>query len=453
MTSEIIDQDLGSARIKRVALGGVTAFAIFAASAGVTACAQLLIARLVGADTYGIYAYVVAWMTILAYFSALGFDVALLRFLPAYQTKGAWGLARGVIQYAERRVLAVGILVMLAGASVIVIWSRQFTPELRNTFLIGFVLVPALALLWIRCSIVRAFGGVALALVPDKIVRDGLLLALVVLTSLGLRQHTTAPLVMMATLVGSIVALGLASVAMHRLSPGMVAHSPPEYAAATWRHTAVPLVIITAAEALLNRTGVVLLGWFGETREAGIYSLAFNISFLVVLPRTAINTLFAPTISSLFTRNDRVTLQALVTKSASWTLGAAACIALALAVLAEPVLTWFGKGFADGVPALRILLVGQVIAASYGSQLYVMTMTEHERGAATLLILSAAVNVVVSIFLISILGLTGAAIATTIALIVWNFAMALFISRHLRLLPGVLGMLGSRLRRSLGPRL
>ena len=282
--------------------------------------------------------------------------------------------------------------------------------------------------------------------------RDGLLLVLVVLTSLGLGWHTDAPRVMMATLVGSIVALGLASLSMRRFRPGVFTNTPPEYAAATWRHTAVPLVIISAAEALLNRTGVVLLGWLGETREAGIRSLVFNISFLAMLPRTAINTLFAPTISSLFTRNDRVTLQALVTKSASWTLSAAACIALVLAVLAEPILTWFGKDFADGVPALRILLVGQVIAASYGSQLYVMTMTEHERGAAVLLILSAAVNVVASIFFISILGLTGAAIATAIALIVWNVTMAIFIARHLRLLPGVLGMLGLRFRRSLGPR-
>ena len=211
-------------------------------------------------------------------------------------------------------------------------------------------------------------------------------------------------------------------------------------------------MIIGAAEALLNRTGVVLLGWFGETREAGIYSLVFNIAFLVVLPRTAINTLFAPTISSLFTRRDQVTLQALVAKAASWTLGAAVCIALGLAILAEPILTWFGKDFAAGVPALRILLVGQVIAASCGSQLSVMTMTEHERGAAVLLLLSAAVNVVASVFFISMLGLTGAAIATAIALIVWNLAMALFISRYLRLLPGVLGMFGSKRARHFGPR-
>jgi len=447
------DQALGNARIKRVALGGATAFAVYIASAGVAACSQLLIARIVGADTYGVYAYVIAWMTILAYSSALGFDIALLRFVSAYQTSEAWSLARGVIQYAERRALVVSILVMLAGASVIAICSRQFSPELRNTFLVGFILVPVWALLWIRCSIVRAFGGVVLALVPDKIVRDGVLLVLVVLASLGLRRHTDAPLVMMATLIGSIAALGLASLAMRRLRPGAFTVILPEYAAATWRHTALPFLIIGAAEALLNRTGVVLLGWFGETREAGIYSLVFNIASLVVLPRTAINTLFAPTISSLFVRRDQVTLQALVTKAASWTLCAAVCIALALAILAEPILTWFGKDFADGVLALRILLVGQVIAASYGSLLSVMTMTEHERGAAALLILSATINVVASVVLISMLGLTGAAIATTIALIVWNVAMAFFISRNLRLVPGVLGMFGSTRRRHSGRRL
>jgi O-antigen/teichoic acid export membrane protein len=117
---------------------------------------------------------------------------------------------------------------------------------------------------------------------------------------------------------------------------------------------------------------------------------------------------------------------------------------LALAIFAEPILTWFGKDFAEGVPALRILLAGQVIAASYGSQLPVMTMTAHERGAAVLVILSALVNIVVGVALIAMLGLAGAAIATTIALAVWNVAMACFISRHLRLTPGLLGMRRSK---------
>jgi O-antigen/teichoic acid export membrane protein len=73
-------------------------------------------------------------------------------------------------------------------------------------------------------------------------------------------------------------------------------------------------------------------------------------------------------------------------------------------------------------------------------------MTEHERCAAALLILSAMINVVAGAVFINMLGLAGAAVALTIALIVWNVAMALFISRRLRLVPGVLGMFGSNRR-------
>lgn len=434
------ERTVGNARIRRVVVGGAAAFSIYVASAGVTACAQLLIARIVGAHTYGIYAYVIAWITILAYFCALGFDIALLRFVSAYQTMGANSLARGIIRYAERRSLAVSVIVALIGGLIIEFWPRPFSTELKNTFLVGFILVPTLSLLWIRCSIVRAFGGVVPALIPDRVVRDGLLVILVVGAGLVLGSHMQAPEVMGAAVFGSIVALVLASLAVSRSYPIAIKSAAPSYATASWRRAAVPFMIIAGAEALLNRAGVVVLGWFGETRDAGIYSLVFNIAFLVVLPRTAINTLFAPTISSLFTGNDRATLQALVTKTALWTFCTAAGIALGLAIMAEPLLSWFGQDFVSGVPALYVLLVGQVVAAGFGSLLLVMTMTEHERGAAVLLIVSAVVDVLASVAFVYWLGLTGAAIASSAALIVWHIAMALFVFRYLRLLPGIFGI-------------
>ena len=435
-----------SVLVGRLARGSVAAFVLYVAGAGLTYCSQLLIARIIGAEGYGIYASVFAWMTVLAYFSALGFDVALLRFVPAYRAQQAWALLRGVIQYAERRATVVGIGVVLIGVSFITIWDREQSPEVTNAFLIGVVLVPVWALMWIRGSVVRAFGGVVSALAPDRIVRDAMLLGLIGLASLVQWWTIDAPLAMMATLISSAVALGLVSLAKYRLQPRAAKSTAPAYAGRIWRQTAVPLVIIGACEALMNRMGVMLLGWLGDARDAGIYALAFNIAFAVVLPRTAVNALFAPAVSDLFIRNDRVALQALVTKATSWTLVGAACIALPLSLLAEPLLAWFGQDFGAGVLTMRILLIGQVIAGGVGSQLHLMTMTGHERSAAALLFLSITANAVVSAALISLLGLTGAAIATTAILIFWNTAMALFIWRHLRLLPSMLAMF----RRPLG---
>ena len=43
----------------------VAALAVFVVGAGLTCVAQLVTARIIGPDSYGIYAYVLAWVTLL----------------------------------------------------------------------------------------------------------------------------------------------------------------------------------------------------------------------------------------------------------------------------------------------------------------------------------------------------------------------------------------------------
>jgi O-antigen/teichoic acid export membrane protein len=159
---------LGSGLAAKLARGSVAALAVHDTGAGVTYCAQLAVARAVGADGYGIYAYVLAWLTVLAYISALGFDVSLLRFVPAYLAPRAFDLLRGVIRYATRRAATVGCGIALAGAAIVLLRRGELAPELANTFLVGFAAVPLLALLWIGIAVVRGFGGVVSALTPDR---------------------------------------------------------------------------------------------------------------------------------------------------------------------------------------------------------------------------------------------------------------------------------------------
>lgn len=422
----------------RLARGSAAALGIFIASAGLAYCTQLSIARIVGAEGYGQYAYVFAWMTVLAYFSALGFDVSLLRFVPSYRAQRAYGLMRGVLRYAQRMVVAVGVMVAVLGASFMALWGGHLPVALSRTFLIGFTLVPIWALLWVRCSIARAFGGVVSALAPERIVRDGLLLCLLGFAGPVLGWRLGAPTAMGATAISSTVALCLVSAAARRLRPPEVSQVAPDHATATWLLAAAPLMLIGTVEPLMNRIGVMLLGWVGDIKGAGIYAVVFNMAFLAVLPRTAVNALFAPTVAELFARGDRNGLQALILRTSIWTLAGSLCIALPLWFLATPILAWFGPAFAAGAGALRILLLGQVIAAGAGSQLYLMTMTGHERSAALLVSVSAAANILVGIAIIPALGLAGAAIATMLAFVAWNLAMGLFIWRRLRLLPGVL---------------
>src|SRR5690348_3040080 len=165
------DQPLGRATI--------AALAVYVVGAGLTCAAQLVTARIIGPDSYGVYAYVLAWITLLAYLSTLGFHVSLLRFVPAYQVREEWALVRGVIQYSQRGAAGTAISIALIGVCGIAALHGSLRPELALTFLLGIAAVPFLTLHFISASVVRAFGGIIAALAPERVVRDGLLLAIV----------------------------------------------------------------------------------------------------------------------------------------------------------------------------------------------------------------------------------------------------------------------------------
>ena len=253
-----LTQTIGVARIKAIFAGGrpdqplgrtsILAFAVFVVGAGLTYVAQLVTARIIGPDSYGVYAYVLAWVTLLGYFSTLGFHVSLLRFVPAYRAKEEWALVRGAIQYSQRHAAGTAISVVLIGFCGIIVLDGSIRPELAHTFLLGIAAVPFLALHLIGASVVRAFGGVVAALAPERVVRDGLLLAIIAAAFWGNLYRLDATLAMAATLLSSVVMLGLVRISLRRLRPPALVNEKPAYATESWWRPALPLTIIMVAD-------------------------------------------------------------------------------------------------------------------------------------------------------------------------------------------------------------
>jgi O-antigen/teichoic acid export membrane protein len=415
----------------------IAALAVLVVGAGLTYVAQLVTARIIGPDSYGVYAYVLAWVTLLGYFSTLGFHVSLLRFVPAYQAKEEWALARGVIQYSQRGAAGTAVSIVLIGGCGIIALHGSLRLELALTFLIGLAAVPFLTLHLIGASVVRAFGGIIAALAPERIVRDGLLLAIVATVFWGNFYRLDATLAMGATLLSSIVVLGLVSIFLRRLRPPSLDYAKPAYAADEWWRPTLPLTVIMIADNLMSRSAVLALGLTGNTRDAGIFAAAFSIATVTALPRMAVAAAFAPTVSALFARGDQAGLQSLSAKASCLSLLGTACAAIPLLFLAQPLLAWFGRDFVAGAPIVTILVLGQVFAAACGPQQHLITMTGHERAGAAILAACAGSSFAGCILMIDSFGMTGAAFATTAAIVGWNVAMGVFIHKGLHLMPGL----------------
>ncbi len=426
-----------------VALAGVRllttssyAFMVLVAGAALSFGVQLGTVRLIGAESFGIFAYVIAWVTMLAYISTLGLSTSLLRLLPTYRVQGDWARAHGVMRFAFRggtlTGIAVAVLAITAERSVL-----HAQGELAHALLIGAIVVPLMTLRLIGASALRAFGAIIVSMLPERILRDSvafLILAVLVLGGIAPPDAVTA---MAATLVTAIITVLFIQRFLTGRRPTELVSATPYYAIRDWLRPAVSLTLIMLADTIMSRAGILIIGLRNDTLGAGIFAVAFSLAQLVALPRMALSALFAPTVSALYARGDMVALQRLIARSAALSLAFTLVVALPLIAGAPILLPWFGPQFVTAGPVLIVLVLGQLAAAAAGPQQHLFTMTGHERQGAALMAAAAAATILGAALLMIPFGMMGVAVATTLSMIGWNIGMAIFLSRRLQLRPGL----------------
>lgn len=424
----------------------IGALFVFGTSAGLAYVTQLAIARTIGADGFGVFAYAMAWTTLLAYVSTLGFHVSLLRFLSAYRATGDWQLARGVLRYSQQRVALAGVGAGLAGIAVVVCLGTRLSPELSTALLFGFASVPVVAMHLLTASAVRAFGGVMTAVVPERIVRDCVLVSLVLAGSSTTIVPADGRLAMAAALAGAVSTLVLLRWFMRRLRPAELETATAKKRPVEWWKPMLPLTAIMIADNAMCRSGIIALGLANGTREAGLFAIAYSIALLTTLPRMAVATVFAPSVSALHARGDSAAMQKLSSNAALLSLLGTIGVSSALLAVCEPVLAFFGRDFVASVPLVWVLVLGHLFSAACGPQQHLITMTANEKAGAQIFAAAAVINVAGCALLILPFGTMGVAIAMSVSVVAWNVAMAAYIHRSLNLKPGLLAILsfGSR---------
>jgi len=83
----------------------------------------------------------------------------------------------------------------------------------------------------------------------------------------------------------------------------------------------------------------------------------------------------------------------------------------------------YSPEFAEAYVPLVIICIGQLVNASIGSVGSLLNMTGHEKDTTKSIFIGATVNVLLNLALTPVWGPIGAAIATTVTLIVWNMIM------------------------------
>jgi len=417
--------------------GASGVLALKVASTALTFATGVLLARILGAEGYGIYAYAMSWMLILVVPVSMGLPVLLTRQVSCYQSQEDWGPLRGITRWSRRVALAASVGIALLVAGLVWVLRGALGLPVSRAIWAALPILPCLGLVRVQEGVLRGLGQAVLAQTPQLLVLPLLFIVLVGGFHLAFDLSAQAAVLIRGLAVGGACLAGYLFYRRSFPEPAMQVEG--ERRVREWLGGAFPLLLIAAGQAINAQVGIVMVGSLLGSEASGVFNVVRRGATFVTFAMIAVNMPLAPIIARLYAQGDMKRLQGVVTKSARVVLLGSLPVALGLIAFGDWVLLIFGAEFLVGRVSLAILAFGMLVNASMGPVEYLLNMTGHQWDAAKAALVSVLLNVVLGLVLIPIWDIEGAAIATAAGIVLWKAILAGWVLKRLAIHPTALG--------------
>lgn len=392
---------------------------------------SVLLARLLGPAGYGAFTFAVALLHLLAIPASLGMTKLLIRNVSTYTGRSEPALTAGLLHRADQLTLTTGIATTVLALSVSLIIADGQDRVMMRAFWMILPALPMLVLIRVKQAALQGLKRIVRGQLPEGVLLPGLflLLALVwwALPVLSLDPITAVGLNVLATAVALYTALLL----LRKHLPASIEAAEPQFRTREWIASALPLLLVSGLHVINSRTDVIMLGAIKGAESVGLYNVAARGSSFVGFFLAASGRALGPTIASLYDEEAIHKLQGLLTGVIRLVVFLTLPIAATFILFGDWILGFvYGTAFTDAHSALAILSTAELLAVAMGSVSLLLVMTGHEREAAFGVGLSAVLNIVLNATLIPYFGLTGAAVATGLSMVVWNIVFAIVATRQ-----------------------
>ena len=393
---------------------------------------SVILARYLGPESYGVYVFITAFIPLIAAPITGGLPSLLTREIAKYESNdtriGFWTTVTTTRQITMGA-SAIPLTLCLIGVFYYAPFSTGF---MTSACLMA---VPFLIIEAANNGFIRGLRKPVLAEFSRKVAQP-LCLGVLVLGFVA-NNLLTVPTAVLC-FVAAAACSAMTSYFVYRKSRPI--RSPSKRSALEQRAFLSTLLSISAVTLLIElnlQMGVLILGALDQHAEAGAFRIAQRASQLAILPVSIINLILAPRIANAYQNGDTAELQRLATRAGR------GCLLVALPSL--PLFWFFGELLIDVIfgesyisstaNALFVLVAGQAIGLVFGSVWTLMMMTGHERRAMNGLMLAVVVQLILCMLLAPAHGALGAAVATSISLVLWRCIFAINLRKLIKINP------------------
>ena len=420
--------DRSDSRLAQLFAGKV--FLIRVASAVLALVSQVLLARWMGSFQFGVYIYVWTWVLMIGSLSDVGLSSAARRFVPEYTELKTAELLRGFLTGSRWLAIAIAAAIGATCVGLVTLLSPYIDKFTVVPLYLACLTIPIYALGQAQAGIAQSYNWPNLALMPFYIWRQA-----IITVAMGAAYLVGAPtdaVTGIAIAVGTTWAVTLGQMFfLGRRLKKTVPVGPKHYEPKIWLATSLPILMVEFFYLLLTYVDILTLERFRSPEDVAVYYAGARILALVAFIYFAIAGATTHKFTQYHLAGDKQRLALFFTETVKWTFWPSLAACAVILALGKPLLSLFGENFERGYGVMFILAVGMLARAAVGPAERLLNMLGERKQCALIYAAAFAINLVLCVLLIPHLGIEGAAVATSSALVVESILLYVVAKRRL----------------------
>src|SRR5476649_1904008 len=405
-------------------------FLVCVGSALLALASQVLLARWMGRFQFGIYIYVWTWVLMIGALSDFGLSSAARRFIPEYTELKSLDRLRGFL--SGSRWLAFGLASAIGAVGAVgVTWLSPWLDQFAVVPLyLACLTIPIYGLVQVQAGIAQSYDWPNLALMSFYIWRQ-----LTITVLMGAAYLFGAPTDAVTAMIVAVVTTWAVTVGqlvmLDRRLKEKVPDGPKQYETKTWFATSIPIFVVEGFYLLLTYVDILALEHFRSPDEVAVYYAGARLLAIVAFVYFAIAGATTHKFTEYHVAGDKTRLASFFAETIRWTFWPSLAACAMILAFGKPLLALFGGDFASGYSVMFILAVGMLARAAVGPAERLLNMLGERKQCAAVYAGAFAINLAMCVTLIPLMGIEGAAISTSTALVVESILLYLVAKRRL----------------------
>ncbi|OQP62529.1 hypothetical protein A3860_27950 [Niastella vici] len=426
---KILKSDLPKEERTRLVKGLIHSFIIQGISIVMVFTGNYLLVKFFGAEIYGVYVHVFNWISVLTVLAMGGQEDIVLSRMPKYMAQNNRLQIGAIIRHSNTRVAINSILISGLFLLLIQLFPVPTLSKYRPQFMVAAGTIYLSVFLTFNQYVLQALNHIRLSQVTERLLKPfvfTLFIAGAGWLSIAVDASRLIGIALINLVICALVLLWL-----------VIKKTKPYFSKGTERYKgegvskqAFYFLSISLLQLLATRIGMLIMPYFIEEKNIGIFNIAARFSDIIIYPFYLLHSM----LPQLFAKHHSAELsykQKLYSES-TWIIMITSLPLLATNIVVGPWLLGhlFGSEFTAGYPALVLMSASNALFGIFGPANTILMMQGKEKQSAFALVVNVILLTVLSRLLIPTQGVTGVAWAMLISNILYNILLAIFARYH-----------------------